>query len=492
MESTEDEGADPSGRMSKAVKARLAAVNSIQNIYNASDGCVYIEIDLDGHPELIATNTEAFRYWLIYLFESNNPGQMLNKADISTVKDSLNALGHRHGEKVDVYLRIAEIDDTVYVDLCNDKRQVLEITAAGFKILDKAPVLFKRTDDMAELPVPVLKDEKAYQRLGKYLNVKSEEDLNMIISFILASYRPSIPKPILNLTGEAGSGKSTNSRLIRQFIDPAKKKDLLKKEIDMAELPTAANSQYLLAFDNLSGISKEGSDLLCVVSTGGAVTKRKLYSDADEIIIDLKKTVILNGIDSIAKRPDLVSRSLFIETPKLSARDKRSEGDIWKAFKDDYPYILGSLVNAVSTGLKNKGKDKTAYARMQDYGRFIADSSEALGWAKGYWKELYKQNQNDGLDQSIESDPFAAALVDKMERLKEQEVYEWSGTATELLDELATELMVTDIPYNRSWPKTNQVKGRLRRIAPLLDSKGISWGDTRSNGKNILIITVSV
>lgn len=131
------------------------------------------------------------------------------------------------------------------------------------ELLDESPVLFRRTDDMAEIPIPIFEDKRDYMRLGKYLNFDKLEDLNMIVAFILASFRPNMPKPILNLTGEAGSGKSMNTRLTRKFVDPAKQKALLKKEIDMKELPLAAANQYLMAFDNLSGISKEGSDLLC-------------------------------------------------------------------------------------------------------------------------------------------------------------------------------------------------------------------------------------
>src|SRR5699024_3452969 len=148
---------------------------------------------------------------------------------------------------------------------------------------EESPVLFRRTNDMGELPVPIIRNKRDYQLLGNYLNFSKIEDLDMITSYLLASFRPIMPKPILNLTGEAGTGKSMNTRLIRSLIDPAKQKDLLKKEIKMSELPLAAYSQYLLAFDNLSGVSKEGSDLLCVVSTGGVMTTRKLYSDLDEI-----------------------------------------------------------------------------------------------------------------------------------------------------------------------------------------------------------------
>ncbi|WP_161878613.1 hypothetical protein [Alkalibacterium sp. MB6] len=487
-----DYTADPeaSGRMAKANKAKLTVINNVKNIYNASDNRIYVEVAMAGHNELIATDSETFKYWLIYLFEHTFQGQMLGKSDINTVIDSINSLGYFRGKKVDVFLRIAEVDNTVYVDLCNEQRQVLEIDGEGFRVLDESPVLFRRSDDMAELPIPKLDKKLDYLKLGDYLNVKDLDDLNMIVSYLLASFRPNMPKPILNLTGEAGTGKSMNTRLIRQLIDPAKQKDLLKKEIDAKELPVAANSQYLLAFDNLSGISKEGSDLLCVVSTGGAMTKKKLYTDTDEIIVDMKKTVILNGIDDISKRQDLVSRTVFIETPKLPVDKKKTESDIWQNFKEDAPYILGSLVNAVSTGLKNKGSDKTAYARMQDYGRFIADCSEALGWEKSYWQEIYPKNQDAGIKQSIDSDPFAAALVEMMEELKSDKLFEWEGTASELLEKLSDNLPSEETTYNRAWPKYNQVKSRLRRIAPLLDNRGITWEEERLNSKRLIFIRI--
>lgn len=481
---------EASGRMAKATQAKMTAINNIKNIYNASDGRIYVEIKLGEHNELIATDSKTFEYWIIYLYEHSSFGKMLSKSDVTSVISSINSFGHFRGKKVDIHLRIAEVENAIYIDLCNDKRQVLEIDKEGFRVLEDSPVLFKRTDDMDELPTPVFNKKMDYLKLGDYLNVKSLDDLNMIVSFIVASYRPSIPKPILNLTGEAGTGKSMNTRLIRSFIDPAKQKGLLKKEIDSKELPVGANSQYLLAFDNLSGISKEGSDLLCVVSTGGAMTARKLYTDTDEIIIDLKKTVILNGIDDISKRQDLVSRTVFIETPKLDPSKKKTESDIWKKFKKDFPYILGSIVNAVSTGLENEGNDKTAYTRMQDFGRFVADSSPALEWEDGYWQEIYPKNQDKGINQSIDSDPFASALVEMMEELKNDELYEWTGTSTELLEKLSSQLPPDETTYNRAWPKYNQVKSRLKRIAPLLDNRVITWEDTRSNGKNLIIIRI--
>lgn len=431
-----------------------------------------------------------FKHWLIHLFEQTR-NDILSDKDIKTAISSIDSQAFFKGKRVNIYLRIAEKNNVIYLDLCNEKRQALEISADGFKVLDESPVLFARTEDMDEIPIPILTNKSDYMKLGNYLNINTIEDLNMIVAFLLASFRPNMPKPLINLTGEAGTGKSMNTRLIRKFIDPAKQKDLLKKDINMKEMPLAAASQYLIAFDNLSGISKEGSDLLCIVSTGGVMTQRRLYSNNDEIIVDLKKVVILNGIDEISKRQDLVSRTIFIETPRLKTEEKKTESDIWTAFNKDYPFILGSLVNAVSTGLRNKGKDKSSYSRMIDFGRFVADCSEALDWETGYWQTIYSDNQVAGVEQSINSDPFALAVVEMMDQLATDKLTTWKGTSSDLLTKLAENLPSEDTIYNRAWPKYNQVKGRLRRIAPLLATKGIEWSDTRSNGKNLIMLIIN-
>lgn len=478
-------------KLAKAQKAKSLVLENSQELYFTSFEEVFVKIDIGDRTEIVSTGSKQFKRWLIFLFEMTE-NTMLADSDIKTVISSIDSFTTFRGKKRDIYLRIAEVDGKIYLDLCNDKQQVLEISAEGFQVLDESPVLFRRTSDMAELPIPIFRKEQDYQLLGNYLNFSKMEDLDMIVSFLLGSFRPIMPKPLLNLTGEAGTGKSMNTRLIRSFIDPAKQKDLLKKEIDMRELPLSASSQYLLAFDNLSGISKEGSDLLCVVSTGGVMTTRKLYTDSDEVIVDLKKAVILNGIDEISKREDLVSRTLFIETPKLDDATKKTEAEIWEGFYKDYPYIFGALVNAVSVGLRNKGKDKTAYTRMQDFGRFIADCSEGLGWEQGYWQEIYPNNQQTGIEQSINSDPFASSLVDMMEQFKRDGLETWEGTATDLLTRLAKDLPSDETTYNPAWPKRNKVKGRLRRIAPSLNSRGIKWSDERNGNERLIRLTIDL
>lgn len=156
----------------------------------------------------------------------------------------------------------------------------------------------------------------------------------------------------------------------------------------------------------------------------------------------------------------------------------------------DYPYILGSLVNAVSNGLRNTGKDTFSYPRMMDFGRFIADCSSGLEWEEGYWQTIYSDNQTLGVEQSIESDPFATALVEMMESLAKDKIHLWQGTSSALLKALADKLPHEETIYNKAWPKYNQVKGRLRRIAPSIATKGITWEERKSNGERLIDVYI--
>ena len=79
------------------------------------------------------------------------------------------------------------------------------------------------------------------------------------------------------LNGEQGSGKTTAAKMVRSLIDPHVA-PLRGPPRDLRDLAIAAFNQYVLAFDNLSGISADLADALCRLSTGGGFATRMLYS----------------------------------------------------------------------------------------------------------------------------------------------------------------------------------------------------------------------
>src|SRR5690606_4958278 len=121
-----------------------------------------------------------------------------------------------------------------------------------------------------------------------------------------AAMRPTGPYPILIVTGEQGSAKSTFTALLRRILDPncAPTRALPRDERDFF---IAANNSHILAFDNVSRLPPLLSDTMCRLATGGSFSTRQLHTDREEILIHAARPIICNGIDEFVSRPDLAA-----------------------------------------------------------------------------------------------------------------------------------------------------------------------------------------
>src|SRR5690606_10811672 len=118
--------------------------------------------------------------------------------------------------------------------------------------------------------------------------------------------------PAMHLSGEQGTGKSTQARAVRRLIDPSAS-PLRAPPKEVRDLLVGALNGWVLAIDNISSINAQLSDALCRLSTGGSISERSLYTNCDEILIEVQRPIILNGIEDMAARPDLAERGLHIE-----------------------------------------------------------------------------------------------------------------------------------------------------------------------------------
>ena len=155
---------------------------------------------------------------------------------------------------------------------------------------------------------------------------------------------------MLVLAGEQGSAKSTFAAVLRALLDPntAPLRALSREDRDL--FITASNG-HVLAFDNVSGLPAWISDTLCRLATGGGFAVRQLYTDADEVLFDACRPVILNGIEDVVTRPDLADRGLFQTLNPIPEQHRRPEAELWAAFNAERPQILGVLLDAVVVGL---------------------------------------------------------------------------------------------------------------------------------------------
>jgi putative DNA primase/helicase len=156
------------------------------------------------------------------------------------------------------------------------------------------------------------------------------------------------------------------------------------------DLVIAAHNSWVVAYDNLSGIPQWLSDALCRLATGGGYSTRELYSDTDEVILDLTRPVMLNGIDHLTERPDLAERAIILYLPRIEEHARRDEAQLYRAYKRDSPQILGALFTAVSAALASLPTVALVRKpRLADFSLWATAAEEGLGFESGAFIDAY-------------------------------------------------------------------------------------------------------
>ena len=451
------------GRKQADVLIQLAAGATL---FHSPDGLAYAQIEVGGHNETRLIRGTGFKRWLTRLYFVETGGAPNSEA-IQAALGVLEARAHYDGDTRNVFLRVGGYEGKIYLDLVDADWRVVEIDEHGWRLIDSAPVHFRRTAGMLPLPVPV--EGGSVEELRRYLNLRKPEEFVLVVAWMLAAFRDRGPYPVAVLVGEQGSAKSTFSAICRKAIDPntAPLRALPREDRDLF---IAANNGYVLIFDNVSGLPGWLSDTLCRLATGGGFAVRRLYSDDDEVLFEATRPVVLNGIEDFVTRPDLADRAVMFTLEPIPEDKRRTETDLWASFDADHPRILGALLSAVSHGLRHLGDTHLpALPRMADFALWASACEGAL-WEPGTFMRAYQGAIDDAIDNVIESDPVASAVRDLIRRTVRTV---WTGSSTDLLEAL-NDSVREPIRAAKNWPKTPRaLSGQLRRAATFLRKSGI-------------------
>ena len=447
--------------------------------FHDSQGEVFAKISLNNHTEIWNLTSMGFRDWISHqLWSQHREG--LSNASLDSALATLRGIATFDSPIEEVYLRVAQINNEIYIDLCNDDWQVLKATKSGWSVINKSPVSFIRSKNMRSLKIPNTKGD--INLLKKHINIK-EKDFVLIIGWLLMSMQAGTGAyPMLVLRGSAGCGKTTISRMLRELVDPNVATLLSKPKT--GDLRVIGANNHVLAFDNLSGIGANQSDALCKISTGDNQTVRKLYTTNEEFTISLKKPILLNGIDEVAKRSDMASRSIKIELTKL--QNYSSETLIWNAFMIDIPSILGGLLDGLSAALNHYENTRiNNLPRMGDFCKWATAAGPAYEWIENKFMLAYRENLEQSYLDSVESSEFASALVLMFDCHSE-----FKGSPIELLTQL--ELLAVDGNI-KNVRTAKGVTEQLSRYENALNKLGIFIKKSRDRtNKTVLIITKNV
>jgi DNA polymerase I-like protein with 3'-5' exonuclease and polymerase domains len=438
-------------------------------------GCASFEVN--GHQETHPLRSQGVRRWLLHRYFRDYRKPPGSQA-LQDAVDTLEARAVIDGPERETHLRVAGRAGAIYVDLCNDCWEVVEVCADGWRVMpaEAVPVRFRRAKGMQPLPHPV--SGGSLDGLRKLMNLPDDEKGWVLsVAWLVAAFRPEGPYPVLILQGEQGTAKSTAQRILRAIVDPSTT-PLRTTPREMRDLMIAANNGWVVSFDNLSGLPIWLSDGLCRLATGGGFATRELYSDAEEVLFDATRPACLNGITGVATRPDLLDRSLIVELPVIPEERRRPERELWDEFAGEHPMILGILLDAVSGALaKADSVELPRLPRMADFAIWTTAAEEALGWEAGTFMAAYDESREETVAEALEGDLVAGAVLSFMKDRKE-----WIGKSAELLKELGDGVDPI-LEASKTWPKTaSHLSSRLKRLAPSLRAQGLGYEDWREAG----------
>ncbi len=390
-------------------------------------------------------------------------GSVIPSTAKAEVLDTLEGLALFDGPEETIYLRIGESLDKVVLDLCDDQGRVVVIDKDGWKVVDDSPIKFRRTPGMLALPTPV--PGGSIDDLRPFINARTDHDFILICAYIIGCFNPRGPFMVLLVNGEPGSSKSTLCRVIRSLVDP-NKAPLRCEPKGNHDLAISMNNAWMICLDNMSRISKERSNALCRLATGGGFATRELYTDADEKIFDGMRPIMINGIGDVAQRSDLIDRAIQLTLPTIPDHQRQTERTFLSEFKKRQPSILGAFLDAVSAALRNQNAVQfSVMPRMADSFSWAVAAESACPWEPGSFIAAFNTQQRDADESLCESSSLATAI-----RNWTQLKGNLSGTPTEVFNLLSGEKNMK----HRDWPKSVSSFGaELRKIAQNLRRLGV-------------------
>lgn len=372
---------------------------------------------------------------------------------------TLQALARFEGDPQDVHIRIAGRSGSYWIDLCQPgSSRAVEMDAAGWRVVDRAPVLFVRGEAMQPLPTPTPGGSIA--PLWNIANVPEQQRL-LVLAWLVDCMRPDTPYPGLELVGEQGSGKSTTAEALRRLIDPSAC-NLRGAPKTVEDIFVAAGQNHVVAYENVSHLAGPMQDALAILSTGGGFAKRQLFTDAEEHVISVRRPWMVNGISVSVTQQDLVDRVISVECPVITTR--QSSSGQWQAFERALHGVLGGLLDMAVGALRelpNVSLPREDRPRLVEFVLLGMALAQATGADPGEFLDQFKATRAETVARTLDSSPVAAAVLEFIE----SNPYGIEASVKDILTRLESFKPVGA----EAWPRTPKGLGdALRRASPAL------------------------
>lgn len=372
-------------------------------------------------------------------------------------------------EPLEKACRVYADSECIIYELNKDTRECVLVEKDGVYIDVVSEILFTHSADFQNQVEPdwEVELEDIFELVHKHFNLKNERQEKMLILYLVTSFLGvSMPFPVLILNGEKGSSKSTTMRKLEKIIDP--------KTSDIGGLPHSADglelrlsNNYYVCLDNLQTLNRRTSDIIARSCTGSSISKRRLYHDTAEIVINIKSLVALNGISLVAKESDLLDRSLILELERINPKEIKSEQELWKSFEEDRPKFLGCIFYILYLAyFDDEPTSEQEFIRLADFHLACIKVGRVIGMTDKEVSDILWENQRNVNRQSLSEDVVACCLIELMSH-KKKYVNSMTGLLVDLQDLASQNGIVGSV-----LPKTpNHLSNRLRKVQSNLQAE---------------------
>jgi hypothetical protein len=465
---------------------QIVAARATQLVWDGEDA--YAVIQLPDHVRCYPVQSAAFRRWLLaaYLAEGNKsvPSGEAQKQALALIE----AMAEEHGISPTPAIRVGGDNGTVYIDLGDDSWRCVKVTPGSWEMAPlpvEGPYLY-RPPKMAALPVPARAKIGAINKLRSYVSVTNERDWKLFLVWLLSTLRPQGPYLLLLLHGEAGSTKSSAEKVARSLTDPVRKGAQEKGPTapgggppsERRDVFAKARQHYVVAFDNVSWIDQDLSDILCRLATGSEIDGRTLYTMFEESSFAAARPVLISSVVDPIVQSDLADRAIKIS---LAAPEHRKEEEaLWSEYDADHAEIFGALLEIYAQALARLPEATVPDGldvRMQDFARFGEAVGLVAGWQPGEFTRAYHENRTEAAAEMGENDLIFTPLKTHLELHSGV----WSGTLEELRDQLTSGVQAP-VRNHRDWPRSAKgLSNYLIRRKANLKAAGIEFESHRSH-----------
>lgn len=383
-----------------------------------------------------------------------------------------------------VDLRFARVGGKRYVFLADPARTIIEIDDEGWRVNNDAPVQFRKG---VGLPMS-LPEQGELSHLIDFLNVDDDSMVFLLAWMVTAIINPGQQCPIAILDGSAGSAKSSTLATLIEILDPRVGAQAGEPGSE-DDLVVTAYQSAVMSFDNVETLARL-SDALCRLSTGGGLSKRKLYSDGDVFAVDAMRPLLIAGLDPTFYKQDLIERIVRVTLTRPKAYMDEDEFRAYRAA--NMAKWRGALYSLVSRVLRDVHSVKQTSSRFGVFSRAGECVARALGKPDGWFGLAYAKMRLEMAEEAATADSVYIFLVDYLAAGDNFIGTKVTATAAELflemkstLGDLSNLISMKDVPGN-----ARAISPRIVQASTLLE-KAHGWRVSRGRHREFIFEKVA-